>query len=150
MSPEEIQDLLEKMNALQTSDGVSSIISASLMIDPIVSNKLAVELLQKVDRESKPEIVLSLPGNDSYFAYNVALSAWMKFGTCENTDDGIKPSLDLKKKDKVIIVIDTFNEDIAQKFIDYIESCEARPVAVLSLIGPDITLGKVPCLSLLH
>ena len=54
MSPEEIRDLLEKMNALQTSDGVSNIISASLIVDPIVSNKLAVELLQKVDRESKP------------------------------------------------------------------------------------------------
>ena len=79
------------------------------MVDPIVSNKLAVELLQKVDREAKPEIVLSLSGADSYFAYNIALSAWMKFGVCDFESGEITSSLSLKKKDKVIVVLDTFN-----------------------------------------
>ncbi len=149
METTEIQELLEKMKVLVRDEQGTSINSEALMVDPIVSNKLAVELLQKVDREAKPEVVLSLPGVDSYFAYNVALSAWMKFGIGEETSEGISSSLALKKKDKVIVVLDTFDEALAQKFIDFVESYEAKVVAVLSLVGNSSSLGAIPCHSLL-
>ena len=149
METTEIQELLEKMKVLVRDEQGTSINSEALMVDPIVSNKLAVELLQKIDRETKPEVVLSLPGVDSYFAYNVALSAWMKFGIGEETGEGISSSLALKKKDKVIVVLDTFDEALAQKFIDFVESYEAKVVAVLSLVGNSSSLGAIPCHSLL-
>ncbi len=149
METTEIQELLKKMKVLVRDEQGTSINSEALMVDPIVSNKLAVELLQQVDREAKPEVVLSLPGVDSYFAYNVALSAWMKFGIGEETSEGISSSLALKKKDKVIVVLDTFDEALAQKFIDFVESYEAKVVAVLSLVGNSSSLGAIPCHSLL-
>lgn len=149
METSEIQELLEKMNVLEKQEQGLSINPQALMVDPIVSNKLAVELLQKVDREAKPEIVLSLSGVDSYFAYNIALSAWMKFGVCDFESGEITSSLSLKKKDKVIVVLDTFNEEIAQKMISFVESKEARVMAVLSLVGANSTIQNIPCHSLL-
>ena len=145
MDKQEVRDLLDKMGALESSDSDLSINARALMADPIVSNKLAVELLQKVDRESKPELVLSLPGIDSYFAYNVALSAWMRFGICETLDQEVSASLSVKKKEKVVIVLDTYNEAIAQKIISFVESKNAKVVAVLSLVGSDTSIGKIPC-----
>ena len=61
MDKQEVRDLLDKMGALGSSDSDLSVNAQALMADPIVSNKLAVELLRKLDRESKPELVLSLP-----------------------------------------------------------------------------------------
>ncbi len=149
MEQQEIQVLLEKMGALESSDSGLVINSRALMADPIVSNKLAVELLQKVDRESKPELVLSLPGADSYFAYNVALSAWMRFGFCEENEQELNASLVIKKNEKVLIVLDTYDEEMAQQLIDFVETKHAKVVAVLSLVGPKKVTGKTPCLSLL-
>ena len=73
----------------------------------------------------------------------------MKFGIGEETSEGISSSLALKKKDKVIVVLDTFDEALAQKFIDFVESYEAKVVAVLSLVGNSSSLGAIPCHSLL-
>ena len=103
--------------------------------------------LQKVDRESKPELVLSLPGIDSYFAYNVALSAWMRFGICQVTlDQEVSASLSVKKNEKVVVqALDTYNEAIAQKIISFVESKNAKVVAVLSLVGSDTSIDKIPC-----
>lgn len=145
MDKQEVRDLLDKMGALESSDSDLSTNARALMADPIVSNKLAVELLQKVDRESKPELVLSLPGIDSYFAYNVALSAWMRFGICETLDQEVSASLSVKKNEKVVIVLDTYNEAIAQKIISFVESKNAKVVAVLSLVGSDTSIDKIPC-----
>ena len=149
MEQHEITELLEKMGALDSTESGLSVNARALMADPIVSNKLAVELLQKIDREAKPELILSMPGVDSYFAYNVALSAWMRFGVCEELSGELNASLTIKKNEKVIIVLDTFNESLAKKFIDYVESKNAKVVAVLSLVGSEENLGKTPCLSLL-
>ena len=145
MDKQEARDLLDKMGALGSSDSDLSVNAQALMADPIVSNKLAVELLQKVDRESKPELVLSLPGIDSYFAYNVALSAWMRFGICEALGQEVSASLSIKKNEKVVIVLDTYNEAIAQKIISFVESKNAKVVAVLSLVGSDTSIDKIPC-----
>ena len=73
----EIKDLLNKMNAF-AEDG-DSLDSAALMQDPIVLNRLAVELLQQIDRDVKPELVIAPEGIESYFGYSVALAAWMRF-----------------------------------------------------------------------
>lgn len=145
MDKQEVRDLLDKMGALGSSDSDLSVNAQALMADPIVSNKLAVELLRKLDRESKPELVLSLPGIDSYFAYNVALSAWMRFGICEILGQEVSASLSIKKNEKVVIVLDTYNEAIAQKIISFVESKNAKVVAVLSLVGSDTSIDKIPC-----
>ena len=47
----EIKDLLNKMNAF-AEDG-DSLDSTALMQDPIVLNRLAVELLQQIDGDAK-------------------------------------------------------------------------------------------------
>lgn len=68
----EIKDLLNKMNAF-AEDG-DSLDSTALMQDPIVLNRLAVELLQQIDRDAKPELVIAPEGIESYFGYSVALA----------------------------------------------------------------------------
>lgn len=151
METAEIKDLLEKMHVLSEAEQETALDSAALMVDPIVSNRLAVELLQKLDRDAKPEVVLTLPGTQSYFGYSVALSAWMKFGIWSESDANEAPmcSLELKKNEKVVVVLDAFNEEIAKKMISFIEAKGAKPVAVLSVIGKTGVLDKVPCHSLL-
>ena len=72
----EIKDLLNKMNAF-AEDG-DSLDSTALMQDPIVLNRLAVELLQQIDRDAKPELVIAPEGIESYFGYSVALGAGMR------------------------------------------------------------------------
>ena len=60
MEISEIKDLLTKMNAL--AEEGEPLDSVALMQDPIVLNRLAVELLQQVDRDSKPELVIAPEG----------------------------------------------------------------------------------------
>ena len=67
----EIKDLLNKMNAF-AEDG-DSLDSAALMQDPIVLNRLAVELLQQIDRDVKPELVIAPEGIESYFGYSLII-----------------------------------------------------------------------------
>ena len=147
METKEINELLTKMNALSEREQGRVLDSSALMVDPIVSNRLAVELLQKLDRDAKPEVVLALPETQSYFGYSVALSAWMKFGiwSDSSTDEALNCSLELRKNEKVVLVLDVFSEEIAKKMISFIEEKGAKPVAVLSVIGTETTIGKVPC-----
>ena len=44
MDKQEVRDLLDKMGALESSDSDLPTNARALMADPIVSNKLAVEL----------------------------------------------------------------------------------------------------------
>ena len=83
----EIKDLLNKMNAF-AEDG-DSLDSAALMQDPLVLNRLAVELLQQIDRDVKPELVIAPEGIESYFGYSVALAAWMRFVSAQVGKDGV-------------------------------------------------------------
>ena len=82
----EIKDLLNKMNAF-AEDG-DSLDSTALMQDPIVLNRLAVELLQQIDRDAKPELVIAPEGIESYFGYSVALAAWMRFVSAQVGNQG--------------------------------------------------------------
>ena len=54
MNPEEIQDLLSKMDALVTDEdqSICALNMTALMKDPIVSNRLGVELLQRLPPNS--------------------------------------------------------------------------------------------------
>ena len=151
MNTTEIKDLLENMHALVGDETGIHIDPVQLMQDPIVTNRLAVELLQQVDREAKPELVLAPAGVDSYFGYSVALAAWMRFGICEfqQKDHSLTASLDIKKKEKVIIVLDTFNLKRAQVYQAFVEAQGAKVVAILSLVGGDSSKLSLPCLSLL-
>ena len=137
METSEIKDLLNKMSALK-EDG-ASVDSVAMMQDPIVANRLAVELLQKVDREAKPELVVAPEGIDSYFGYSVALSAWMRFLCAQKSEDGsfsLPAGTSIKKNEKTILVVDSYNEDTANALIESVTKQGAKPVAILSLVGP--------------
>ena len=60
----EIKDLLNKMNAF-AEDG-DSLDSTALMQDPIVLNRLAVELLQQISRHHGQSKEKEPPGNASF------------------------------------------------------------------------------------
>lgn len=150
MEQAEVRELLKKMNALVETDEGECIDSAALMEDPIVSNRLAVELLQKLDRDLKPELVLAPAGVESYFGYSVALSAWMRFGLLEVAGDECASTTVVKKKEKVVLVLDTLVDDVALNAIKYVEEREGKVVAILSLLGCSSTaLSGYSCHSLL-
>ncbi len=142
MELSEIKDLLNKMSALE-NDG-KSVNSVAMMQDPIVANRLAVELLQRVNRDAKPELVVAPEGIDSYFGYSVALSAWMRFLCAQKSEDGsfaLPAGTSIKKNEKTILVIDSYDEATAQSLIDLVSKQGAKPVAILSLVGPSEAAG---------
>ena len=118
MEQAEIADLLNKMNAW--SEDEAELDSVALMQDPIVLNRLAVELLQKVDRESKPELVIAPEGIESYFGYSVALAAWMRFVCAQAVGDGsfsLPDGVSVKKNEKAILVLDQYDEEKAKALV---------------------------------
>ncbi|OKY81201.1 MAG: hypothetical protein BHV62_03805 [Eggerthella sp. 51_9] len=119
----EIKDLLNKMNAF-AEDG-DSLDSTALMQDPIVLNRLAVELLQHIE---------------SYFGYSVALAAWMRFVSAQVGKDGVfelPAGVEVKKNEKTILVLDTYSEEKANALMSLALAEGAKVVAVLSLTGSD-------------
>lgn len=138
MEQAEITDLLNKMNAW--SEDEAELDSVALMQDPIVLNRLAVELLQKVDRESKPELVIAPEGIESYFGYSVALAAWMRFVCAQAADDGsfsLPDGVSVKKNEKAILVLDQYDEEKAKALVSLADEQGAKVVAMLALKGPD-------------
>lgn len=138
MEQAEITDLLNKMNAW--SEDEAELDSVALMQDPIVLNRLAVELLQKVDRESKPELVIAPEGIESYFGYSVALAAWMRFVCAQAVDDGsfsLPDGVSVKKNEKAILVLDQYDEEKAKALVSLADKQGAKVVAMLALKGPD-------------
>ena len=132
----EIKDLLNKMNAF-AEDG-DSLDSTALMQDPIVLNRLAVELLQQVDRDAKPELVIAPEGIESYFGYSVALAAWMRFVGARVGKDGafeLPAGVEVRKNEKAILVLDTYSEEKANALVSLALAEGAKVVAVLSLTG---------------
>ncbi len=138
MDAAEVKDLLNKMNALEGCEGAYSVNSVALMQDPIVANRLAVELLQKVDRDAKPELVVAPAGVESYFGYSVALAAWMRFLCADKEGEGftLPAGTSIKKNEKTILVIDSYDETTAKALIEAVAAQGAKPVAILSLVGP--------------
>lgn len=138
METTEINDLLNKMNAFAQEGG--KLDSVALMQDPIVLNRLAVELLQKVDRDSKPELVIAPEGIESYFGYSVALAAWMRFLCAEAVEDGgfaLPEGTSVKKNEKAILVLDQYDEQKANDLVSLAQKHGAKVVALLTLKGPD-------------
>ena len=134
----EIRDLLNKMNAF-VDDG-DSLDSAALMQDPIVLNRLAVELLQQVDRDSKPELVIAPEGIESYFGYSVALAAWMRFITAQTREGGtfeLPVGVEVRKNEKTILVLDSYSEEKANAVVSLAQAEGAKVVAILSLNGSE-------------
>ena len=131
----EIKDLLNKMNAF-AEDG-DSLDSTALMQDPIVLNRLAVELLQQIDRDAKPELVIAPEGIESCFGYSVALAAWMRFVSAQVGKDELPAGVEVKKNEKTILVLDTYSEEKANALMSLALAEGAKVVAVLSLTGSD-------------
>ena len=139
MDTTEVVELLTKMGALIERDGLRAIDSRSLMQDPIVTNRLAVELLQHLDRDAKPEVVIAPSGEGSYFGYSVALAAWMRFLYAEEHAGSLvlAAGTSLKKNERALVVFDSFDASRAQALVDLITSQGGRPLAVLALTGGD-------------
>ena len=134
----EIKDLLNKMDAFVDDD--DSLDSVALMQDPIVLNRLAVELLQQVDRDSKPELVIAPEGVESYFGYSVALAAWMRFVSAQSGEDGsfeLPAGVEVKKNEKTILVLDSYSEEKANALVSLAQAEGAKVVAILSLTGSE-------------
>lgn len=134
----EIRDLLNKMNAF-VDDG-DSLDSAALMQDPIVLNRLAVELLQQVDRDIKPELVIAPEGIESYFGYSVALAAWMRFITAQTGEGGtfeLPVGVEVRKNEKTILVLDSYSEEKANALVSLAQAEGVKVVAILSLTGSE-------------
>ena len=132
----EIKDLLNKMDAFVDDD--DSLDSVALMQDPIVLNRLAVELLQQVDRDSKPELVIAPEGVESYFGYSVALAAWMRFVSAQSGEDGsfeLPAGVEVKKNEKTILVLDSYSEEKANALVSLAQAEGVKVVAILSLTG---------------
>ena len=138
MEISEIKDLLTKMNAL--AEEGEPLDSVALMQDPIVLNRLAVELLQQVDRDSKPELVIAPEGIESYFGYSFALAAWMRFLCAHAEENGayaLPQGTEIKKNEKAILVLDSYSEEKANALVSLAEEEGAKVVAVLALDGSD-------------
>lgn len=134
----EIKDLLNKMDAFVDDD--DSLDSVALMQDPIVLNRLAVELLQQVDRDSKPELVIAPEGVESYFGYSVALAAWMRFVSAQPGEDGsfeLPVGVEVKKNEKTILVLDSYSEEKANALVSLAQAEGVKVVAILSLTGSE-------------
>lgn len=152
MNEAEIKEILSKMGALDGEGDSQHIDAVALMQDPIVTNRLAVELLQRIDRDAKPELVLALEGDGSYFGYSVALAAWMRFVYASKTSDGYATpeGAPILQKNKTLVVLDTYDDEVATALVALAEEKGAKVQAVLSLVGPKSTPSvKVPCISLL-
>lgn len=134
MERTEIEELLERMGALVEGDA-AGIDSRALMQDPIVTNRLAVELLQRIDRDSKPEVVVAPAGEASYFGYSVALAAWTRFLYAEQGEAGLRlaEGTQLKKKERALIVMDGYDAELAAGLTALVEAAGAKPLAVLSI-----------------
>ena len=133
-----IKDLLNKMDAFVDDD--DSLDSVALMQDPIVLNRLAVELLQQVDRDSKSELVIAPEGVESYFGYSVALAAWMRFVSAQPGEDGsfeLPAGVEVKKNEKTILVLDSYSEEKANALVSLAQAEGVKVVAILSLTGSE-------------
>lgn len=153
MEKDEVKDLLERMDALKVTEGGSALNSCALLQDPIVSNRLAVELLQRLDRDAKPELVVTPEGDQSYFGFSVALAAWTRFLPLASSEEGtyvLPEYATVKRSERTLVVLDAFDKHCAQELVSAVSSRGAKPLAVLSLVGGSgESINGCPCIQLL-
>ncbi len=139
MKQEEIIEILTKTGCLDEADKSNpSVDSMRLLEDPIVTNRLAVELLQQLPNDTKLDIVLCLHNDEMLFAYSVATAAWARF-VCAEVDNGVVSFLnggDIVKGNKVLIVDDVVDDssEIAA-LVAELEKRKANVIGVTSLIS---------------
>ncbi len=137
MKQEEIVEILTKTGCLdETNNGNPSIDSMRLLEDPIVTNRLAVELLQQLPHDTKLDAVLCLHNDGMLFAYSVATAAWARF-VCAEVDKGVVSFLnggEITKGNKVLIVDDVVDDssEIAALVAD-LENRKAKVIGIISL-----------------
>ncbi len=142
MEREEILDILEKTHALtkgsfEDTDGApteSHIECIRLLEDPIVTNRFAVEALQKLPHGTKFDVVVTPFERGLLFGYSVATAAWARF---VYTDEAaLNHGFEIGKNDKVLIVDDVFDDpSVLCDLIDLVESKDAKVIGALSLFA---------------
>lgn len=139
MKQEEIVEILTKTGCLN-EDGCDKpvINSMKLLEDPIVTNRLAVELLQQLPNDTKLDTILCLHNDEMLFAYSVATAAWARFVSVEVTDGKVSflNGSDVVKGNKVLIVDDVLDDDSEiAALVTEIEKREAKVIGVTSLFS---------------
>ncbi len=153
MEQDEVKDLLERMNAFTQTEEGCTFNSSALLQDPIVSNRLAVELLQQLERDAKPDLVVAPEGEQSYFGFSVALAAWTRFLPLTQVEEGgyvLPPYAAVKRSERTLVVLDAFDKHLAEELVSAVSSRGAKPLAVLCLVGGSgQSINGCPCLQLL-
>lgn len=147
MNQEEILEILTKTGCLSKMDtDTPAVDTSALLEDPIVTNRMAVELLQQLPRDTRLDAVLCAHNDaDMLFAYSVATAAWARFVCAEVEGDKVSllNGAMLKKGQKVLIVDDMIeSEEALLALIKTVKDAGARVMGVASLVQ------KVSCDSL--
>lgn len=134
MNPEEIQDILSKMGALQKDENekIIGIDMNTLMGDPIVSNRLGVELIQRLPPNYKFEAIVTPAGDGTYFGYATAMAAWARFVIADYNDSWLlHHDQEIRNKEKVIVLYDKTWDDDLDALLEYVESLGGKIAGVL-------------------
>ena len=134
MNPEEIQDLLSKMDALVTDEdqSICALNMTALMKDPIVPNRLGVELLQRLPPNYKFDGIVTPAGDGSYFAYATAMAAWARFIVAEKDASWkLHEGHQVNDKEKIIVMSDKPWNPETDELIEFVESRGGKVVGVL-------------------
>lgn len=139
MKQEEIVEILTKTGCLNEEEKDSpSLDSMRLLEDPIVTNRLAVELLQQLPNDTKFDVVLCLHNDEMLFAYSVATAAWARF-VCAEVNEGEVSLLNggtIVKGNKVLIVDDIVDDSSEiSALVNEVESRKAKIIGVTSLVS---------------
>ena len=160
MDEKEILTILKKMEALE--EGEFSLPSGkkvdkryqmgTLMQDPILLNRLAVEVLQKIDCDKTKFGVVVTPDDDGvFFGFSVAMAAWTRFGLCsdESGEWKLPKEFVLSDHDKVVVaVLTTDDAEKVNALVKLVESRLAKPVAIVALYANEDTDFDLPTFTL--
>lgn len=142
MERSEILEFLTRMNALpQDPDAIEpdtlEFNAYRLVEDPIITNRMAVELLQKLPRDKKFDVVLASNEDSKLFAYALAMAAWARFAYADlEVGSGLESGYRIDKGDNVLIV-DTF-VDAGTSFedmVDLIKDNKGKVAGAVSVVS---------------
>lgn len=138
MKKKEIVEILTKTGCIKGEEGTPEIDSMRLLEDPIVTNRLAVELLQQLPADTKLDTIVCLHKDEMLFAYSVATAAWARF-VYADVNEGVVSFVngtDIVKGNKVLIVDDVLDDSSEiDALVKEIESRKAKVIGVTSLIS---------------
>ncbi len=139
MKQEEIVEILTKTGCLEGyGEENTSIDSMRLLEDPIVTNRLAVELLQQLPEDTKLDTILCLHNDEMLFAYSVATAAWARFVYADENEGSISliNGQSINKDSKVLIIDDVLDDSsCVNALVEEMKKSKAKVIGVASLFS---------------